>query len=142
MSIETAAMLVAMLGLIWQIYQGNKQSKLHFFTIFTQRYQDIIINLPVNIESDSFDFDNYNDDDEREHLLRWFRAYYDLCSEEFHLYKKGYVDKKLWKLWDEGIQNSLNKPAFIKSWELIQANNYYDREFCSYVECYHRKKQA
>lgn len=43
----------------------------------------------------------------KEEILRWIRAYYDLCSEEYHL------NKKIWKLWDAGMKDSLKKPAFI-----------------------------
>jgi len=42
MGVETGAMLIAILALIWQMHQNNKQAKLNFFTTYTQRYQDIV----------------------------------------------------------------------------------------------------
>lgn len=62
MQIETAAMIIAILALVWQIHQSNKQSKMHFFTIYAQRYQDIVITLPVGLKSNEFSLDAFGDE--------------------------------------------------------------------------------
>jgi len=49
MGVETGAMLIAILALIWQMHQNNKQAKLNFFTTYTQRYQDIVVHLPIGL---------------------------------------------------------------------------------------------
>ncbi len=132
MQIDTAAMVIAVFALVWQMHQSNKQSKMHFFSIYTQRYQDIVINLPIGLESSEFSLNSFNDE-KKEEILRWIRAYFDLCSEEYHLNKDGFIDNKIWKLWDAGMKDSLRKPAFIEAWKLIQINNYYDSNFAEYV---------
>lgn len=132
MQIDTAAMIIAILALVWQIHQSNKQSKMNFFSIYTQRYQDIVINLPIGLESKEFSLDSFSDE-KKEEILRWIRAYYDLCSEEYHLNKDGLISNKIWKLWNAGMRDSLKKPAFIEAWNLIQINDYYDSDFADYV---------
>jgi len=132
MEVETGAMLIAILALVWQMHQNNKQAKLNFFTTYTQRYQDIVINLPIGVESDTYSLESIKNK-EKEKTLRWLRAYFDLCSEEYHLYKEGLINKKIWELWEAGMKDSLKKPAFREAWTLIQVNNYYAQTFTTYV---------
>lgn len=133
MELEGGALIVAMLALFWQMHQGNKQSKVHFFTTYTQRYQEIFLNLPVGVESSDFSL-NGCEPKEKNEILRWMRAYYDLCSEEFYLNEEGLIDRKVWKLWDKGTKDLLKKPAFIDAWKLVQRHNYFDRRFAQYVK--------
>jgi len=132
MEVETGAMLIAILALVWQMHQNNKQAKLNFFTTYTQRYQDIVINLPIGVESDTYSLESIKNK-EKEKTLRWLRAYFDLCSEEYHLYKEGLINKKIWELWEAGMKDSLKKPAFREAWTLIQVNSYYAQTFTTYV---------
>ena len=125
--------LIAVLALSWQVHLSNKQSKMQTFLTYTQRYQDIIINLPVGVESDSFSIEGL-EEKERERILRWLRAYFDLCSEEYYLNKNKLVDKKAWQLWESGMTDSLKKPAFVNAWKAIQSNKYYHHEFAGYIE--------
>ena len=131
--IALAAVVVAVGAMAWQLRLSNKQSKMQTFLTYTQRYQDIIINMPVGIESDNFSIENL-EEKEREHLLRWLRAYFDLCSEEYFLNQNKLVDTNAWQLWESGMTDSLKKPAFIKAWTEIQKNKYFHQEFAGYIE--------
>ena len=119
--IETWILILAVCTLIWQVYESNKQSKMHFFTIYTQRYQDIVINFPTDMDSDEFSLSTL-DKKERESLLRWIRAYYLLCSEEYHLYHDGLVDKEVWKLWEAGMTVAFRNSVYKEAWGLIQSS--------------------
>lgn len=129
-SIITA--LIAVSALIWQIRTNNKQSKMQTFLVYTQRYQDIFINLPSGIESNDFDINNGEYD--KEMFLRNLRAYFDLCSEQYQLHKRGLIDDKVWTLWKNGMKDSLKKPAFIQAWKEIQSHDYYHRHFADYID--------
>ena len=124
--------LVAIAGLFWQIWTSNKQSKMQTFLTYTQRYQDIVIHLPIGVESDKFELTK--DPKEREDILRWLRSYFDLCSEEYYLNQSSLVDGKVWSLWKAGMSDSLKKPAFIQAWKEIQSNGYYHAKFASFIE--------
>jgi len=130
--IALVAAFVAIAALIWQIWQSNKQSKMHTFLTYTQRYQDILVNLPIEIESSSFQ--PSEDSKVNEENLRWLRAYFDLCSEEYYLHTENLIDNRVWKLWRGGIKDSLKKPAFLWAWSEVQSNNYYHGKFASFID--------
>lgn len=130
--ISLGAVFVAVLALAWQVHLSNNLSKMQTFLTYTQRYQDIVINLPIGVESERFSIEGM-EDKEREQILRWLRAYFDLCSEEYYLKNNKLVDEKVWQLWEAGMTDSLRKPAFMEAWTAVQSNNYYHRDFANYI---------
>ncbi len=124
--------LIAIFALLWQIWTSNKQSKMQTYLVYTQRYHDIAVNFPIGVESATFHLPQ--DEKEKENILRWLRAYFDLCSEQYYLNEKKLIDNKVWILWKGGMQDSLQKPAFQQAWKEIQTNNYYNKVFANYIE--------
>ena len=61
------------------------------------------------------------------------RAYFDLCSEEYYLYKKNDIDKNTWKEWESGIKFALSKPAFQQAWKKISNDTKFYSEFNKFV---------
>ena len=97
----------------------QKQARVSFFAEYTRRYHDIVLNMP----------DNENDS-------KWFRyqrLYFDLCSEEFHLYKKGFIDDDVWKHWVEGMKDTLRIQSFRNAWTGRLGQNYYDQDFVHFM---------
>jgi len=115
-----------------QLQIFNQQLKLNFFADYTKRYQDIILSFPENINENSFDFDKLPNED-RSHILKYMRAYYFLCSEEFDLWKAGYIEERIWKNWKMGIEHSLSKKAFKDAWKLISLDTVYDHDFANWI---------
>ncbi|MDL2265644.1 hypothetical protein LJC43_04605 [Parabacteroides sp. OttesenSCG-928-G21] len=111
----------------------NKQLKLNFFSEYTKRYQDIALNLPENINDDDFSYKNMLDE-ERSHVLRYMRVYFDLCSEEFYLYSNNCLDENVWENWEEGISCTMNKKAYKEAWKIINASHFYNGDFEKWVE--------
>ncbi|MCK5538941.1 MAG: hypothetical protein KAI79_19105 [Bacteroidales bacterium] len=93
----------------------SEQLKLNFFADYTKRYQEIILNLPENINEDSFDFEKL-EPKAKDKTLRYMRAYFDLSSEEYYLWKQNYIDNNVWKEWSSGIEYTLTKTAFQEGW--------------------------
>ncbi|MCO6449720.1 MAG: hypothetical protein J5I90_02915 [Caldilineales bacterium] len=77
--IALGALLATFIVFIFQVHDNAKQVRLKNFTTYTKRYQDIFLNLPIDIDSDDFGLKKLT---ENENTLRWLRAYFDLCSEE------------------------------------------------------------
>jgi hypothetical protein len=71
--ISLGAVLVAFGALIWQMRQTNKQARLQNFSTYTQRYENIMLNLPIAVESNEFTFDSFSTE-EKETILRWLRG--------------------------------------------------------------------
>lgn len=66
------------------------------FAEYTRRYQDIFMNMPDDIYNGTAKIDT--------RTKRHMRLYFDLCSEEFHLWQNKEVPDEEWNLWVEGIQ--------------------------------------
>lgn len=116
-----------------QLQLNFKQLQLSFFSEYTKRYQEIMLNFPTSINRSDFDFDNL-DLDVKERILVYMRAYFDLCSEEYFLNIKGNIDKKTWKEWESGIKYTFSKKAFKEGWILISLDSSYYEEFTKYVK--------
>jgi len=85
--ISTFTAIVAIIGLIYQSRSTRKQVKLQNFIEYTKRYQEIILNFPENINEENFSFDGM-DTEVRTKTMRYMRAYFDLCFEEYTLHEK------------------------------------------------------
>lgn len=131
--ITAIGIIVALLSNKNQLKIFNQQLKLNFFADYTKRYQEIILNFPENINEDVFDFTKLKDDD-RTKTLRYMRAYFDLCSEEFHLHSNSLIDDSVWTVWEMGIKHALTKKAFIEAWKIIMTNTKYQVDFQNWVE--------
>lgn len=112
-------------------YQTN-QMKQTFFSEYTKRYQNIILNFPETINREDFKYEKL-DDDAKNKTMRYMRVYFDLCSEEFFLFKHGHLDEKVWKEWQSGMAYAFKKPAFKLAWEKIAKDTGYYTEFERFV---------
>jgi hypothetical protein len=138
--IQIILIFLTILGLFFSYYYNNKQLnlfttqlKLNFFNEYTKRYQEIILNFPENINSENFDF-NQLTKSERNKTLRYMRAYFDLCSEEYNLHKRELIDDEIWKNWEAGIRFAFTKKAFKDGWKIIQTDTIYYDDFYYWVE--------
>ena len=93
--------------------------KLSFFAEYTKRYQEIMLNLPEGINTNSV---AYNDSSER--VRRYLRAYIDLCSEEFYLHQNRKIHHKVWENWEQGIKASFQLNLFNEAWEHFDKTSY------------------
>jgi len=137
--IQSIGLFLALIGLIITIWNNRKQLlilndqlKLNFFSDYTKRYQEIVLNFPENINKNDFDFSKLSEET-RNKTLRYMRAYFDLCSEEFDLHKAGYIHKRIWDNWKEGIEFAFSKKAFIDAWDIIKLDTIYYPEFSKWV---------
>ena len=119
-------------ALLYTIKSFKTQLQLNFFAEYTKRYQEIILNFPENINKDDFLFDNLNDE-VKDKTLRYMRAYFDLCSEEYFLKREGHIDKKTWKEWESGMKFAFSKSAFKQAWAILNLDSIYYSEFSKFV---------
>lgn len=97
--------------------RAKKQYEFQFFAEYTKRYQDLILQMPKDIDTSSI----YNKD-----IDVYMRLYFDLCSEEYYLHSEGVIDNKVWELWVDGISTAMNKQKYKTAWILL--GSYYDDE--------------
>lgn len=125
--------LITALALLFTIHSFKKQLQLNFFGEYTRRYQEIILNLPETINQPDFNFDAL-DSSSRDKALRYMRAYFDLCSEEYFLRRSGHIGSKTWKEWKAGMEFAFSKTAFQDAWDILRKDTIYYGEFSEFVE--------
>ena len=137
--IQTFALIVALFALLISIFFNRKQLKifndqlrLNFFADYTKRYQEIVLNFPEDINQPDFDYGKLSDE-VRNKTLRYMRVYFDLCSEELHLWKNGNIENETWKNWQEGIEFAFSKKAFRDAWKIIKLDTIYYPDFSKWV---------
>ena len=101
--------LVAVITIVYTQYKDRRQNKILMFSEYTRRYQEILINMPESIFNGT------------EHInakaQMYMRLYFDLCSEEYHLWEKGMIPNQVWEMWKEGMQITTNRPVYKTAWE-------------------------
>lgn len=61
------------------------------------------------------------------------RVYFDLCSEEYDLFRSGYISKKVWVNWKGGIEFAFSKKAFKDAWQIIKLDTIYYPDFADWI---------
>ncbi|MGY0216361.1 hypothetical protein ACWJJH_03110 [Endozoicomonadaceae bacterium StTr2] len=130
---DGVAAFVTAAGLLYTIHSFNKQQKLIVFMDYTKRYQDICLNFPENINEPNFSFEEL-DKDTKEKTLRYMRSYFDLCSEEYHLYLQKHISKATWEEWESGIKFALSKASFREAWKKLELDTIYYSDFSDFVK--------
>jgi len=141
--INLAVVVVTLLGVgvaalaIWlQMRKLNAQLMLQHFADYTKRYQEIILHFPENINKDDFDIASHANHD---NIMRYMRAYFDLCFEEWYLNKRKLIDEGIWTVWVGGISAALSKTAFRQAWRIIKEDSSFGPDFQMFVAIYIEK---
>lgn len=117
--IQSLLLIAAVVTIIINQYNESKRHKLQFFAEYTRRYQEIILVMPSDEKDPRF--------------LKYMQLYFDLCSEEFFLNKKGVIDKEVWKLWADGMAFAMRKSLFANAWKGHLAQHYNDNDFIHFM---------
>ena len=131
--ISTFTALIAIVSLIYQSRATQKQVKLQNFIEYTKRYQEIILNFPENINEQDFKFDILLLEI-KDKTMRYMRAYFDLCFEEFTLHEKEFIDNDFWQIWKGGMEKAFSKSAFRQAWAIIKIDTEFSDDFNALVE--------
>ena len=116
--ITLGGLVVAFFFNTFQLWSMNKSMQLQndrmrseLFSRYTHRNQEIVLEFPSNITDADFSYDRL-ETEEREHIMRYMKAYFNLCSEEFYLYQRGLLEEYVWNEWKNGMAYAFNRPAF------------------------------
>ena len=122
--IQLGILMVAIIAIIFSQWSDRKQRKLEMYAEYTRRYQDIFMKMPDDIYTGKATID--------ERTKKYMRFYFDLCSEEYHLWQERFVKDSVWELWMEGMQIETDHEIFHKAWDAIK--NEYNPDFRNYFE--------
>lgn len=62
------------------------------------------------------------------------RRYLNLCSEEFYLWRRGYLSTAIWAIWEREIVRTLRKPYLREWWKVGRRQFAAFKEFAEYVD--------
>lgn len=81
---------------VWyQVRSVSRQLMIQNFSEYTRRYQQIILELPDNVNQDDFELDRPEMVPDRNRYMRQMRAYCDMCFEEYWMNKIGLIDRRI-----------------------------------------------
>jgi hypothetical protein len=116
---------IASVFLALRVYR--RQMNTQVFLAYTERYESIMNALSHEARIARLDSSAALPPESAELSLCVLR-YLNLSSEEFYLCKSGYLDKKLWAIWEDELKRTLRSQLFRREWEVLR------REFESYPE--------
>jgi hypothetical protein len=132
-TIITALDGVGFVVVMVQTYKGQMNAQI--FNDLNQRYDDIIISFPKEAWDVRFNLDTAIPPVSQELTLCVLR-YLNLSSEEFYLYKRKYIRRDEWKVWEDEMVRTFRSPLFRREWKTLSS------EFVSYPEFYRYVEDA
>jgi hypothetical protein len=128
--VTAGGVFIAILALRSEIRGVKEQLSLQHFADYTKRYQEIIVHFPEDINEAAFDLRNRRDDYDR--TMRYMRAYFDLCFEEWYM-RTRLDDPGLWSVWSGGMKAAFSKIAFQDAWSIVRSDTAFGDEFEAFV---------
>lgn len=117
---ESAAIVLGGFFGFQYFIQKQKLEEMNFFRKvfieFNAKYEELSLDLNKILSSNSFVGDQSGV------LIKYFN----LCAEEFLLYKKGYIPLEIWNSWLNGMEQYWNIPDVQKLWQQeLKTGSYY-----------------
>ena len=106
-----------------------EQAQQSFFAEYTKRYQLFVMTSPDDVY--------FGNADVTPKTLKYVQVYFDLCNEEFLLYKRGQIDSDVWENWKEGMEftaRTAKGNLYIECWKKIKTQGYYNSDFVNFYE--------
>lgn len=122
--IQMGLLVIAILSVLCTLWIDRKQRRFQLYAEYTRRYHDFFMNIPEGIYNGTADMDS--------NTKRYMRLYFDLCNEEYHLWKSGQVNNSVWQLWLEGMQIAMQHTIYRKAWKTLSSE--YNLPFRKYFE--------
>jgi hypothetical protein len=129
------AIVIASISIFLQRKDAGKQLLVANFSAYTKRYQELLEKFPACIVDKSFNMSKLSKE-QREVVLRYMWIYFELCYEEFFLYKQKFIPQDVWKAWKAGMASSFSRPSFQQSWQLIKNYNHFPSDFTNFIDSF------
>ena len=116
------------------IWSFGKQMNAQVYLAYTQRYENLMAGCDDDFRSSllKLTFDQI-DEKRRDKIKVCMLRYLNLCSEEFHLMKSGYLAKKVWGIWKNELEHTLRTPLYRTGWLELKDDFQSHPDFLDYV---------
>ncbi len=124
--------LLTAAGVFQAIRVYRRQMNAQLFLAYTQRYDEIMGAFPADARGLRLDLTGDPPPESPELRLAVLR-YLNLCSEEFYLYRRGYLARDIWKIWEKELERTLSSPLLLREWPAVRNEFEANAEFARYV---------
>lgn|SRR5215204_7571329 len=137
-TIISAIAAVAFVWAMMSTYKGQMNAQV--FSDYNKRYDEILLSMPKDAWEARFNMNAVLPAPSKELSLSILR-YLNLSSEEFYLYKRGYLRVDVWRIWEEEMIRTLQTPLLKREWQTLLIEFVSYREFYEFVEEVQRNKK-
>lgn len=120
-------------ALVFGIWSFCKQMNSQIYLAYTQRYEAIMGSFPPGAMESRLKLGETLPQ-RSEALSICILRYLNLCSEEFFLYRKGFLSKRIWAVWQPEIERTLRSPVLRREWERLRIEFRAYPDFFNFVE--------
>jgi len=135
--LTAASIFVAVIAFLWGVIWGVKsyrdQMNAQLFLEFTKRFEEVMQSFPKSAWSARLNIEGKPPAKSKALSLSVLR-YLNLCSEEYYLYKKGWLHREIWKIWESELIRTLQTPLFIREWKTLAGEFESYPKFKEYVD--------
>ena len=111
------------------------------FLEYTRRFEQIMQSFPESHWRSRLNLDAEPPEVNSALSLSVLR-YLNLCSEEFYLYKRGYLARDVWTIWERELQRTLGTPLLRREWGILEGEFESYPEFRAFVHRVHNEKET
>lgn len=135
------ALVVAIWGLIQNSRVHKRQSNAQIFLEYTARYERIMADYPAGALVARLDTGEALPESSAALSLVVLR-YLNLSSEEYYLWRKGYLSTDVWTIWEAELRRMLRSPLLVREWAALRSEFESYPEFVWYVDKVQREPEA
>lgn len=123
--ITVVSIAVAVATFIWGVKSYKDQMNAQLFLEFTRRFEEIMQSFPEDAWAARLNLQETTPESSKKLSLSVLK-YMNLCSEEYYLYKKGWLNASIWRIWEAELMRTLQTPLMVREWKTLS------REFDAY----------
>ena len=102
---------------IWASRQMNRrQMNMQVFTAYNDRYERLMSSFSKEMLRALYN-EHAELPTDNEDITMCALRYLNLSSEEYHLWQEGYVERRVWELWEHEIKRVLRTPLMKREWQ-------------------------
>lgn len=128
-----ASLGLAVFAVWWgaKTYRGQMNAQL--FLSFTERYENLMCNAPAEFRAWRLNPDTAPPEMTQD-VHTSILAYLNLCSEEYFLWRNGYLDHAIWCIWSDELERRLRSDLFRREWPKLREEFQSYGHFCEFVD--------
>jgi hypothetical protein len=141
--VTAAGVIATFLSVAVAIRNVRRQIDAEILMKYAERYEHILDKFPHDALFARFDSRALPPQSAQ--LTLCLLKYLNLCSEEFYLWKNGYLAKSVWVVWEGDLKRMIASPLVQRSWPLLRGEYLSHLDFIEYVErvqAEHRSSRA